>query len=463
MNGAGFSRASRLRDPIADSVNTGYRVPLKVFGKRMKYAIVILEGAADRPCRHLDGLTPLQAARTPTLDQLARAGRVGAVSLTPHGFAPSPDIAALTLLGYDARQVAPGWGGLEAAAFGIQLGPEDWALRADLVTLDEDGVLVDHTAGRISAAETAALFQSLASALPAEFEHDVDDLEFFPIGAGATLMVDRGCRDYRGVETAPPWESLGRLTVRYEPRGGAVGRLLRDLMYFAADHFSEHEINLTRREMSEREASMPWFWGEGRAAALAPFGERFLRGRPMSAALVGGASVVKGIATAIGWEWLDIESSTGRDDRGVSVDGSLAVDAIDDYDLVVAHDDSPRTASHDGDLPAKVEAIERADRDLIGPLVEKLRRRYENDWRLLVTAGPAALVEARTLADGGGGAAGGAASPILIAGAHISGVTRFDSFNEINAHESDLKVISGADFIEYFLLSGASGWREPAG
>src|ERR1700719_2285788 len=130
----------------------------------MKYAIVIPDGCADEPQNSLGGKTPLQAAAMPHTDRLARTGVVGRSNNVPPGLTPASDVATLSLFGYDPLEVYTGGSPLEAAAMGIALGPNDWAIRCNLVTVENEEMR-DFTAGHISAADGKALIESLQKEL----------------------------------------------------------------------------------------------------------------------------------------------------------------------------------------------------------------------------------------------------------------------------------------------------------
>src|SRR5204862_754491 len=130
----------------------------------MKYAIVIPDGCADEPQEALAGKTPLQAARTPNMDRIARTGFVGRTNNVPATLTAASDVATLSLFGYDPLEVYTGRAPLEAAAMGLQLGPNDWAIRCNLVTV-ENGEMRDFTAGHISSAEGKQLIEALQQAL----------------------------------------------------------------------------------------------------------------------------------------------------------------------------------------------------------------------------------------------------------------------------------------------------------
>src|SRR3954468_3704429 len=128
--------------------------------KTCKYAIVIPDGAADEPQATLGGKTPLQAAQTPEMDRLAREGVLGLSRNVPDRFLPASDVATLSLLGYDPLLYYTGRAPLEAAAMGHSLGPDDWAIRCNLMTI-RDGLLSDFTAGHITSAEGEQLIAAL--------------------------------------------------------------------------------------------------------------------------------------------------------------------------------------------------------------------------------------------------------------------------------------------------------------
>src|SRR3954467_13255463 len=118
----------------------------------MKYAIVIPDGCADEPQDALGGRTPLQAAHLPNMDRIARAGVVGRSDNVPRPLTPASDVATLSLFGYDPLVVYTGRAPLETAAMGIALGPNDWAIRCNLVHVP-DGHMRDFTSGHITSEE----------------------------------------------------------------------------------------------------------------------------------------------------------------------------------------------------------------------------------------------------------------------------------------------------------------------
>src|SRR5262245_40653876 len=130
----------------------------------MKYAIVIPDGCADEPQESLGGKTPLQAARKPNMDRIAQLGLVGQSNNVPASLTPASDVATLSLFGYDPVEVYTGRAPLETAAMGITLGPNDWAIRCNLVNVDKEEMR-DFTAGHISSEEGHPLIDAVSTAL----------------------------------------------------------------------------------------------------------------------------------------------------------------------------------------------------------------------------------------------------------------------------------------------------------
>ena len=155
----------------------------------MKYAIVIPDGCADEPQQSLGGKTPLQAAHTPAMDEVASTGLVGRANHVPASLPAGSAVANMSLLGYNPLENYTGRAPLEAAAQGIELGPEDWAVRCNLVTV-EDQIMRDFTAGHISTGEATDLLKSAQAELVGDLP-----LEFIPGVSYRNLMLYRGGAD----------------------------------------------------------------------------------------------------------------------------------------------------------------------------------------------------------------------------------------------------------------------------
>src|SRR5205809_6113632 len=139
----------------------------------MKYAIVIPDGCADEPLAELGGKTPLQTAKKPSMDEIARLGVVGRANNVPAHLPAGSDVANLSLFGYDPNKYFTGRAPLEAAAQGIKLGLEDWAIRCNLVTIEKQ-MMRSFTADHVSTTEAKALLKTCQELIAAPH------LEFIP-------------------------------------------------------------------------------------------------------------------------------------------------------------------------------------------------------------------------------------------------------------------------------------------
>ena len=159
----------------------------------MKYFVLIPDGAADEPQESLGGKSPLEYASIPTLDRLAMQGRVGLTNHVPDSFNPGSEVACMSLMGYDPMKYFTGRAPLEAAAKGIALGPEDWAVRCNLVTIEDNGdgpVMADFTADHITTDESVSLLEAAQKGLADDFP-EATGWEFVPGISYRNLLLDR--------------------------------------------------------------------------------------------------------------------------------------------------------------------------------------------------------------------------------------------------------------------------------
>src|SRR5579862_8376503 len=178
---------------------------------KMKYAIIIPDGAADEPLKELGGKTPFEAANIPNMDRIAIEGRQGTARTVPEGFESGSDVATMCLLGYDPKVYHTGRAPLEAAAQKIPLSPTDWVFRCNLVTV-VDGIMKDHSAGGISNAEAQRLIADLARALR------LPGFEFHYGVSYRNLLVYRGSEEF-DLTTKPPHEIPDEPISRWLPKG----------------------------------------------------------------------------------------------------------------------------------------------------------------------------------------------------------------------------------------------------
>jgi 2,3-bisphosphoglycerate-independent phosphoglycerate mutase len=397
----------------------------------MKYAIIIPDGAADEPLKELGGKTPLEAAETPNMDAIARAGRIGTVRTIPEGFESGSDVATMCLLGYDPAVYHTGRAPLEAAAQRIPLSPTDWVFRCNLVTV-VDGVMKDHSAGGISNAEAQRLIGDLSRHLR------LAGFEFHCGVSYRNLLVYRGHEEF-SVTTKPPHEIPDEPVAKWLPRGKG-SEILRDIMDRSREFFAHHDINLTRVETGHNPASQVWLWGQGHAPAMPTFEERFHVG---NGCMITGVDLLRGLAVLLGWRVREVEGMTSFHDTNYVGQGQATAVALDESDLVFSHIEAPDEASHQADYKTKIASIEAIDRHIVGPVVEKLKTFGE--WRVLVMPDHPTNIATRKH--------GYAPTLFAMAGTRVHNALP-RPYTEAAARASDLHIERGHELMEYFLRGG---------
>jgi 2,3-bisphosphoglycerate-independent phosphoglycerate mutase len=347
----------------------------------MKYVLLIMDGATDLPLPELDGRTPLEVAKTPNLDALAERGRVGACLTVPETLYVGSDVANMAIFGYDPEKHYTGRGPIEAASLKIPLNERDVVYRCNLVSTDGE-TMVDYSGGHVSTDEARVLITYLEEKLGGR------KYSFYPGIQYRHLMVWRdGVPDQ---ETTPPHDIMGKPLADYLPTG-EKDDVLRQLMWDSLELLDGHEINRVRREEGKLPANMIWLWGQGFAPRLESFAAKF--GLP--GAVVAAVDLIRGIGYLAGLQVLDVPGATGYLDTNYRGKAEAALQALQALDLVIVHVEAPDEAGHQGNLDAKIEAIQRIDSDIVGPLREGLAP-LEEGWRFMALPDHATPISLRT-------------------------------------------------------------------
>ncbi len=402
----------------------------------MKYAIVIPDGCADEPLDALGGLTPLQAARLPNMDRVARLGVVGSANNVPASLTPASDVATLSLCGYDPLKVYTGRAPLETAAMGIHLGPLDWAIRCNLVHVP-DGRMRDFTAGHIESDDGRELILALQKELGGR-EVAGGVLEFHPGVSYRNILVWRGksatC-PLDGTKAQPPHDVPDKPVADHLPTGPGRDFLVQ-LMEASKPILAEHPVNKRRISEGKKPATQVWLWGHGKAPSITPFLDTYGK----RGAIVSAVDLVRGVGALLGWHRIDVPGATGYLDTNYANKGKYGVEALGAFDLVCVHVEAPDEASHEGRADEKVKALERIDEHVVGPLLDALPGYGE--WRILVEPDHRTTLRTRAHAYG--------AVPFAAAGTGIAPAGR-TTYDEPTAAASALAFDPGWGLMKWFL------------
>jgi 2,3-bisphosphoglycerate-independent phosphoglycerate mutase len=332
----------------------------------LKYLLLLADGMADYQYELLGAMTPLQYAHTPNMDKIAPFSLMGTAQTVPDGFPPGSDVANLAVMGYDPRQYYTGRSPLEAVSMGVALESQDLALRCNLVTLSgesnyADKTMLDYSAGEISSRESALLIEAIKPVL---------GNSVFNFYAGISyrhLMVWKNALD-RSLQFTPPHDISDRKIGAYLPQG-SDGHILLQLMQASQAILEKHPVNLARTERGLRPANSLWFWGEGSKPNLDSFNSKYGH----KGSVVCAVDLVKGLGICAGLTPINVEGATGGIETNFAGKARAALDELKSgQDFVYLHIESPDEAGHQGNMKAKIWAIEQIDEKVLGLILDEL-------------------------------------------------------------------------------------------
>lgn len=328
----------------------------------MKYLVFVPDGCADEPLAELDGRTPLEAAAMPRLAAIAGRAEVGRAAVIPPGLPPGSDVGNMAILGFDPAEFHTGRAPIEAAAMGVELGPDDIAYRANLVTIDDAGTMVDFAGGHPTDEQSHPIVAALDAALGA----GRDGVRFFPGVEYRHLCVVP--REWADAECVPPHDLTGSPAVW--PTGPAAGKL-RALM-----DESRGVVGAAAARVGS-DATQIWLWGQGARPALGRFVDRWgVEGRLSSA-----VDLVRGLGVLTGLEVVDVPGATAGFDNDYGAQARACLESLASRDLFLLHVEATDEAGHAGNVGEKVAALERWDAEIVGPVVDALG---DEPYRLLM-------------------------------------------------------------------------------
>lgn len=356
----------------------------------MKYLVLIPDGMADEPIAAFGGKTPMQQAKKPVMDALAREALVGTVSNVPADMVPESDTANLAILSYDPKVFSKGRSPLEAVSMGIEMAPDETAYRCNVVTLSDEGeayedkIILDHSADEITTAEA----DELIKALQAHFGND--ERHFYTgVSYRHCLIRKNGNDRYNFMR---PHDILGKRIGEYLPREEDGGAEFLQLMRESFEILNHHPVNEARRARGLKPANSAWFWSPGKKPQLPSFKEKW----DLNGAVISAVDLIKGIGLCAGMRSIDVEGATGNVHTNYKGKADAAIRAFrEGADLVYVHVEGPDECGHRAELENKVISIERIDAEILAPVLAYLRESGE-DFKIMILPDHPTPIRART-------------------------------------------------------------------
>ena len=336
----------------------------------MKYVIFIPDGSSDYPITELGDKTPLEVAKTPNIDKLAKKGIGGFTNNVPEEFTPGSDVANMSIFGYNPAGSYTGRGPLEAGSMGIDTTENDVIFRCNTIT-EEDNKIADFNAGHISSEEAEVLINSLNQ----YFNEKYDDFKgkFYPGISYRHLFVysldnEKDTKILDNLETIPPHDMVGGDIDENSSWNQDIAIEIKEIMKESQEVLENHEINKKRIEQGKKPANMVWLWGQGTTPTLPNFKETY----GLNGAVITGVDLLKGIAVFAGLDVVDVPGATGFFDTDYKAKGEYGVKTLEDHDLLLIHIEAPDEAGHAKDIDEKIKALERIDEFIVGPILDSL-------------------------------------------------------------------------------------------
>ena len=351
--------------------------------KDIRLVYVLLDGIGDLPNPSLNDLTPLEAAYTPNLDSLARAGVMGRVISVGKGIAPQSDIAVFNMLGYSFRDGSyVGRGVIESIGCNIDFRDGDLALRGNFATVDDKLKIVDRRAGRIISTEEAkAVCKTLR-----------DNIRFSDKEASVALeatVAHRVVIKLRHAKmklsdkisnTDPAYDKVDGMGIAKDTTGDMyvqkstaeensnqakmAAKLLNEFTTQAMQLLRDHPINRARVAAGKKPMNCILARDSGnRYPNVDPIGKK----HGISVGCIVDMPVEIGISKVLGMKMFQAGDINAYEEKA-----KVAAKSLKSVNAVYVHIKGPDEFGHDGDARGKKKNIEDIDNRFFGVLMQEL-------------------------------------------------------------------------------------------
>ena len=372
----------------------------------MKHIIILGDGMADHHVASLGDKTLLQYAQPAYMNRLAREGRCGRLITVPEGFPPGSEVANTAILGYDLNKVYEGRGPLEAASIGYDMADDDFAIRCNIITL-EDGKIITHNGGNLETEDARQLIDYLNEHLAKPVNeregcervkfvcgiqyrhllvikggnkhivcnppHDHPNEPWRPLLVAPEAVNDTAVSGSANTDTAVSG-SPADTTVRLSPE--ATAALLNELILRSQELLVKHPYNVAKAQKGERQANSIWPWSGGYRPEMQTLMAQYPQIK--SGAVISAVDLIQGIGRYAGLRIIKVPGATGLANTNYEGKAQAAIEALKTDDFVFVHVEATDEAGHDGDIDLKLRAIDYLDKRLIKPILEAIEEMKED-------------------------------------------------------------------------------------
>lgn len=349
--------------------------------KDRKTLFLLIDGLGDI---QRDGLTPLQAVRTPTLDYLAGKGRCGLMDPVEPGLACGSDTAHLSILGFDPRTYYNGRGAFETIGTGLAVEPGDIAFKCVFSHLcTETGTVLCRRADRNFEDEARELSAHLNGTTLTVYGHMYHAAVMYATEhrCGVRIRGPHLTDRITGTDPLKDNRALGKsepLELTFE------AKLTAQVVQAFSDHFhkilEKHRINLERKERGQSLGNVVLFRGP---SVLRPM-PSFHAVHGLKAFMIAPTCVIAGIGTALQMDVIKIPGATGcrKSDFKAKLIKAMELLKEETYQFGFVHIKAVDEASHSGLFDEKASLLERID-----AAVESVMEEAQHMGLLLVVTG----------------------------------------------------------------------------
>ena len=324
---------------------------------KAKGILLISDGLGDRPIAELNHLTPLEYAKTPTMDQLCKEGSTGLVHPYRPGCRVGTDWGHICLFGYNPDDYYTGRGAVEAFSAGLDMKKGDVAFRGNLGTVDNDLVVLDRRAGRINDKE------EIKSLIEAVDGYEVDGCKFKILSLTehrvAVVMSGEGL-DWHIVDTDPGTACEGSKIVCPidESNVQKSAQALWKFQLYVKEVWDNHPVNKARVERGQHPANFIITRGAAAAMVLPPIESLFPK---VKVSVIAGDETITGIGKMCNFDYVTDESYTGGFETNYLGKAQKALEELENHDLVIVHIKGTDLCGHDNEPLKKAAIVEKID------------------------------------------------------------------------------------------------------